>query len=192
MAGLSDRLNSESGGHFLSGCRLGGKFMKQAECRSRYGSGGMTFPKSSASLNNKKDSVRERACFPDLSHFQKYKDQHISPILFSISNNCFSVGQRGLILVEKSMGEPDSTDRQLSQMRTELISAARRTSLMDEETIQESLPMQTASGRKVVQISTMVHPEKDWAFIALCDDGSLWLYHGSWSRIENIPQTTYL
>ena len=38
--------------------------------------------------------------------------------------------------------------------------------------------------RKVVQISTMVHAEKDWAFIALCDDGSLWLYHGSWSRIE--------
>ena len=45
--------------------------------------------------------------------------------------------------------------------------------------------------RKVVQISTMVHAEKDWAFIALCDDGSLWLYHGSWSRIEGIPQTTY-
>jgi hypothetical protein len=43
--------------------------------------------------------------------------------------------------------------------------------------------------RKVVQISAMVHQEKDWAFIALCDDGSLWLYHGSWSRIENIPQT---
>ena len=42
--------------------------------------------------------------------------------------------------------------------------------------------------RKVVEISTMVHPEKDWAFIALCDDGSLWLYHGSWSQIENIPQ----
>ena len=38
----------------------------------------------------------------------------------------------------------------------------------------------------------MVHPEKDWAFIALCDDESLWLYHGSWSRIENIPQTTDL
>jgi len=36
--------------------------------------------------------------------------------------------------------------------------------------------------RKVVQISTMVHAEKDWAFIALCDE--LWLYHGSWSRIE--------
>jgi len=46
--------------------------------------------------------------------------------------------------------------------------------------------------RKVVQISTIVHPEKDWAFIALCDDGSLWLYHGSWSRIENIPQTADL
>jgi hypothetical protein len=46
--------------------------------------------------------------------------------------------------------------------------------------------------RKVVQISTMVHPEKDWAFVALCDDGSLWLYHGSWSRIENIPQTADL
>jgi hypothetical protein len=38
----------------------------------------------------------------------------------------------------------------------------------------------------------MVHAEKDWAFIALCDDGSLWLYHGSWSRIEGIPQTTDL
>jgi len=54
----------------------------------------------------------------------------------------------------------------------------------------ETLLMKTASDRKVVQISTMVHAEKDWAFIALCDDGSLWLYHGSWSRIENIPQTT--
>ena len=46
-----------------------------------------------------------------------------------------------------------------------------------------------AKDRKVIQISTMVHPEKDWAFVALCDDGSMWLYHGSWSRIENIPQT---
>jgi hypothetical protein len=55
---------------------------------------------------------------------------------------------------------------------------------------QEEIPAnKTAPVRKVVQISTMVHPEKDWAFIALCDDGSLWLYHGSWSRIENIPQT---
>jgi hypothetical protein len=45
---------------------------------------------------------------------------------------------------------------------------------------------------KVVQVSTMVHPEKDWAFIALCDDGSLWLYHGSWSKIQDIPQTTNL
>jgi hypothetical protein len=50
--------------------------------------------------------------------------------------------------------------------------------------------MKTALVRKVIQISTMVHPEKDWAFIALCDDGSLWLYHGSWSQIENIPQPT--
>ena len=56
----------------------------------------------------------------------------------------------------------------------------------------EILPRETARVRKVVQISTMVHPEKDWAFIALCDDGSLWLYHGSWSRIESIPQTTDL
>ena len=48
--------------------------------------------------------------------------------------------------------------------------------------------MKAALVRKVVQISTMVHPEKDWAFIALCDDGSLWLYHGSWSQIEDIPQ----
>ena len=46
-----------------------------------------------------------------------------------------------------------------------------------------------AKDRKVVQVSTMVQAEKDWAFIALCDDGSMWLYHGSWSRIENIPQT---
>ena len=52
--------------------------------------------------------------------------------------------------------------------------------------------MEQAPVRKVVQISTMVHAEKDWAFIALCDDGSLWLYHGSWSRIEGIPQTTDL
>jgi hypothetical protein len=57
----------------------------------------------------------------------------------------------------------------------------------DENPINERVPV-----RKVVQISTMVHPEKDWAFIALCDDGSLWLYHGSWSRIENVPQTTNL
>jgi hypothetical protein len=55
---------------------------------------------------------------------------------------------------------------------------------------EETLLMKMPSDRKVVQISTMVHAEKDWAFIALCDDGSLWLYHGSWSRIENIPQTT--
>src|SRR5260370_34703604 len=34
------------------------------------------------------------------------------------------------------------------------------------------------SGSKVIQISTMVHREKDWAFIALCNDGSLWPYHG--------------
>ncbi|MBV9106517.1 MAG: hypothetical protein JO313_10895 [Verrucomicrobia bacterium] len=50
-------------------------------------------------------------------------------------------------------------------------------------------PEETASGRKVIQISSMVHADKDWAFIALCDDGSLWLYHGSWSRLEGIPQT---
>jgi hypothetical protein len=49
---------------------------------------------------------------------------------------------------------------------------------------------ETAQFRKVVQISAMVHPDRDWAFIALCDDGSLWLYHGSWSRIEDVPQTT--
>ena len=48
---------------------------------------------------------------------------------------------------------------------------------------------ETASDRKVVQISTMVHAEKDWALVALCDDGSMWLYHGLWSRIESIPQT---
>ena len=57
---------------------------------------------------------------------------------------------------------------------------------------EQILPRETDRVRKVIQISTMVHPEKDWAFIALCDDGSLWLYHGSWSRIENIPQTTGL
>ena len=49
---------------------------------------------------------------------------------------------------------------------------------------------ETARSRKAVQISAMVHPVRDWAFIALCDDGSLWLYHGSWSRIEDVPQTT--
>ena len=58
---------------------------------------------------------------------------------------------------------------------------------------QEEIPSKEAPAfRKVIQISTMVHPEKDWAFIALCDDGSLWLYHGSWSQIQNIPQTTDL
>ena len=74
-------------------------------------------------------------------------------------------------------------------MRAELIAAARATSLLEEEIIDESLRTETALGRKVVQISTMVHPDKDWAFIALCDDGSLWLYHGSWSQIENVPQS---
>ena len=54
------------------------------------------------------------------------------------------------------------------------------------------LPPETAPLRKVIQISNMVHPEKDWAFVALCDDGSLWLYHGSWSRIESVPQNTDL
>ena len=53
----------------------------------------------------------------------------------------------------------------------------------------ETAVVETGRVRKVVQIATMVHQEKDWAFIALCDDGSLWLYHGSWSRIESIPQT---
>ena len=57
---------------------------------------------------------------------------------------------------------------------------------------EEIPPREAAPARKVVQISSMVHPDKDWAFIALCDDGSLWLYHGSWSRIQNIPQTTDL
>jgi hypothetical protein len=56
--------------------------------------------------------------------------------------------------------------------------------------VEDEIPlMETASGRKVVQISAMVHAEREWAFIALCDDSSLWLYHGSWSRLENIPQT---
>ena len=54
----------------------------------------------------------------------------------------------------------------------------------DEIALLEPVPV-----RKVVQISTMVHAEKDWAFVALCDDGSMWLYRGSWSRIESIPQT---
>ena len=57
--------------------------------------------------------------------------------------------------------------------------------------MEESLQMDGTPGRKAVQISAMVHPVKDWAFIALCDDGSMWLYHGSWSRIENIPLTAY-
>lgn len=57
---------------------------------------------------------------------------------------------------------------------------------------EEIAPREAAPVRKVVQISSMVHPEKDWAFIALCDDGSLWLYHGSWLQIENVPQTTDL
>ena len=75
-----------------------------------------------------------------------------------------------------------------SRMRSGLIGSARRTPMMDEETLEER--REAAPGRKVVQISAMVHPVKDWAFIALCDDGSMWLYHGSWSRIENIPETT--
>src|SRR5208282_1010312 len=50
--------------------------------------------------------------------------------------------------------------------------------LMAEE---ELLPREAARVRKMVQISTMVHPEKDRAFIALCDGGSLWPYHCSGS-----------
>jgi hypothetical protein len=61
---------------------------------------------------------------------------------------------------------------------------------MDEEIIEEGLRREAAPGRKVVQICAMVHPDKDWAFIALCDDGSLPLDHGSWSRIESIPLAT--
>ena len=57
---------------------------------------------------------------------------------------------------------------------------------------EEIPPREPAPVRKVIQISTMIHPEREWAFIALCDDGSLWLYHGSWLRIENVPQTTDL
>ena len=64
--------------------------------------------------------------------------------------------------------------------------------LLNVVTQDERSAVETALVRKVVQISTMVHPEKDWAFVALCDDGSLWLYHGSWSRIESVPQTTDL
>jgi hypothetical protein len=40
----------------------------------------------------------------------------------------------------------------------------------------DTLQRESGPVRKVVQISSMVHREKDWAFIALCDDGSLWLY----------------
>ena len=58
--------------------------------------------------------------------------------------------------------------------------------------LREIPPGETVPARKVIQVATMVHPEKDWAFIASCDDGSLWLYHGSWLRIENVPQTTDL
>jgi hypothetical protein len=61
--------------------------------------------------------------------------------------------------------------------------------LLNVVTQDETAAVGTALVRKVVQISTMVHAAKDWAFIALCDDGSLWLYHGSWSRVEGIPQT---
>ena len=86
--------------------------------------------------------------------------------------------------VEKSMGAADFSRRELSEMRIEGVGATRRAPVSDR--------MDTALDRKVVQISTMVHPDKDWAFIALCDDGSLWLYHGSWSRIENIPQAAEL
>ena len=39
--------------------------------------------------------------------------------------------------------------------------------------------MEPAPDRKVIQMFTMVHAEKDRAFVALWDDGSLWLYHGS-------------
>ena len=51
--------------------------------------------------------------------------------------------------------------------------------------------METAPDRKVVQISTMVHAEKDWAFVALCDDGVTLAL--SWLMVadRSIPQTAY-
>jgi hypothetical protein len=82
------------------------------------------------------------------------------------------------------MGAADYSRRELLEMRIESLGATRQAPVSNR--------MKTALVRNVVQISTMVHPDKDWAFIALCDDGSLWLYHGSWSEIENIPQTTDL
>jgi hypothetical protein len=69
------------------------------------------------------------------------------------------------------MGAALYSRRGLSKMRTESGGATRRSSVSNR--------MKTALIRKVVQISTMVHLEKDWAFIALCEDGSLWFYHDS-------------
>jgi hypothetical protein len=86
------------------------------------------------------------------------------------------------------MGEADSTGR--DSLRRKLnMTPTPATVLNDVVTQDEIAAVETALVRKVVQISTMVHAAKDWAFIALCDDGSLWLYHGSWSRIERVPQT---
>lgn len=43
--------------------------------------------------------------------------------------------------------------------------------------------------RKIVQISTTAMP--GWAFLALCDDGSLWAWDDrrSWIRLSDVPQT---
>jgi hypothetical protein len=77
--------------------------------------------------------------------------------------------------IEESMGAANYSRRGLSKVRIESGSATRRAP--------GSNRMKAALVRKVVQISTMVHPEKDWAFIALCDDGSLWLYQ--WLMVAN-------
>src|SRR5260370_7888544 len=57
---------------------------------------------------------------------------------------------------------------------------------------EEISPKETAPVRKVIQVSTMVHPEKDWAFIALCDDHPSCLFHHPPPPIHNTPHPPYL
>ena len=94
----------------------------------------------------------------------------------------FAISKCKINLTKKSIGAVAYTRRKLLEMRIASVGVTRRTPVSNR--------MKMPRVRKVVQISTMVHPDKDWAFVALCDDGSLWLYHGSWSPIEKIPQTT--
>jgi hypothetical protein len=53
----------------------------------------------------------------------------------------------------------------------------------------DEISREAAPIRKVIQISAIVHPEKGWAFVTLCDDGSLRLYH--WLMAGGIEGIAY-